>query len=76
MSARAGPTSLPMIPRKYSTLDGYADDVVEIGRALDLEGAVFVGHSVSAMIGALASLKAPGMFARPRDGRAVAVLYR
>jgi sigma-B regulation protein RsbQ len=48
--------------RKYSKLEGYADDVVEIGRALALEDAVFVGHSVSAMIGALASLKAPGMF--------------
>jgi len=47
---------------KYGTLAGYADDVVEIGRALKLENAVFVGHSVSAMIGALASLKAPGMF--------------
>ena len=47
---------------KYSTLDGYAGDVVEIGRALGLEDAVFVGHSVSAMIGALASVKAPGMF--------------
>jgi len=49
-------------PAKYSTLDGYADDVVEIGRELGIEGGVFVGHSVSAMIGALASLKAPGMF--------------
>jgi sigma-B regulation protein RsbQ len=49
-------------PHKYGDLSGYADDVVEIGRALDLEGAVFVGHSVSAMIGALATLKAPGMF--------------
>lgn len=47
---------------KYSNLQGYADDVVEIGRALDLKDAVFVGHSVSAMIGALASLKAPDMF--------------
>lgn len=47
---------------KYASLEGYADDVVEIGRALGLENAVFVGHSVSAMIGALASLKAPGMF--------------
>jgi sigma-B regulation protein RsbQ len=47
---------------KYGTLAGYANDVVEIGRALKLESAVFVGHSVSAMIGALASLKAPGMF--------------
>jgi sigma-B regulation protein RsbQ len=48
--------------QKYASLDGYAEDVVEIGRALELNGAVFVGHSVSAMIGALASIKAPGMF--------------
>ena len=48
--------------KKYSTLAAYADDVVEIGKELDLEHAVFVGHSVSAMIGLLASLKAPGMF--------------
>lgn len=48
--------------KKYSTLDGYADDVVEIGKELGLKGVVFVGHSVSAMIGLLASLKAPGMF--------------
>jgi sigma-B regulation protein RsbQ len=47
---------------KYSTLAGYADDVVDIGHELDLQGAVFVGHSVSAMIGLLASLRAPGMF--------------
>jgi sigma-B regulation protein RsbQ len=49
---------------KYGTLCGYADDVVEIGRALDLNDAVFVGHSVSAMIGALAVLKAPDMFSQ------------
>ena len=47
---------------KYSRLEGYAEDVVEIGRALELRNAIFVGHSVSAMIGALASLRAPGMF--------------
>lgn len=47
---------------KYSDLAGYADDVVEIGHALGLANAVFVGHSVSAMIGALATRKAPGMF--------------
>jgi sigma-B regulation protein RsbQ len=50
------------VSEKYSSLAGYADDVVEIGNELDLKNAVFVGHSVSAMIGALASLKAPGMF--------------
>ena len=47
---------------RYSSLSGYADDVVEIGHTLGLENAVFVGHSVSAMIGALATLKAPDMF--------------
>lgn len=48
--------------QKYSSLEGYARDVVEIGEALQLTDAVFVGHSVSAMIGALATLEAPGMF--------------
>jgi sigma-B regulation protein RsbQ len=49
---------------KYSTLGGYADDVVEIGRELGLKDAVFVGHSVSCMIGALATQRAPGMFGK------------
>lgn len=49
---------------KYSSLEGYADDVVEIGRELKLQEAVFVGHSVSSMIGVLASQKAPGMFGK------------
>jgi len=48
--------------QKYSTLEGYADDVVQIGNELGLKGAIFVGHSVSGMIGLLASLKAPEMF--------------
>ncbi|MGY3695128.1 sigma-B regulation protein RsbQ [Bradyrhizobium sp. USDA 3240] len=49
---------------KYSTLAGYADDVVEIGRELGLKDTIFVGHSVSCMIGALAAQKAPGMFGK------------
>jgi sigma-B regulation protein RsbQ len=49
---------------KYSTLAGYAEDVIEIGRELRLTDAVFVGHSVSSMIGALAVEKAPGMFGK------------
>jgi sigma-B regulation protein RsbQ len=49
-------------PAKYADLAGYADDIVEIGQALGLSRAVFVGHSVSAMIGMLASFKAPDMF--------------
>jgi sigma-B regulation protein RsbQ len=51
-------------PEKYATLSGYADDVIEILRELDLTDVVFVGHSVSAMIGALASLKNPELFAK------------
>lgn len=49
-------------PERYANLDGFAEDVVEIGQALELHQAVFVGHSVSAMIGALATLRAPAMF--------------
>jgi len=49
---------------KYSTLAGYADDLVEIGHELGLKDAVFVGHSVSSMIGALAVQKAPKMFGK------------
>src|SRR3954471_16314551 len=48
--------------KKYSTLSGYADDVVEIGQALGLKDAVFVGHSVSAMIGVLAAIKDSTLF--------------
>jgi len=49
---------------KYSSLSGYADDVVEIGRELGLKDSVFVGHSVSSMIGVLAARQAPGMFSK------------
>lgn len=48
--------------KKYSSLEGYANDLVEIGRNLELRDAIFVGHSVSAMIGMLASLHAPELF--------------
>ena len=49
---------------KYLALSGYADDVVEIGREAGLKDAIYVGHSVSSMIGALAAQKAPGMFGK------------
>jgi sigma-B regulation protein RsbQ len=48
---------------KYDLLDGYADDLIEIIREVADEPVVFVGHSVSAMIGLIASLKAPQLFA-------------
>ena len=49
-------------PQKYASLRGYATDVVEICRALELTDVVFVGHSVSAMIGVLALQEAPEVF--------------
>ncbi len=49
-------------PGKYSSLDGYADDVVELCRELGVRDGVFVGHSVSAMIGVLAAKQAPDLF--------------
>lgn len=50
-------------PDKYSSLDGYADDILTICRELELSDVIFVGHSVSAMTGVLASLRAPELFA-------------
>lgn len=48
---------------KYASLDGYADDLLEIIDAYATRPVIFVGHSVSAMIGLLASIKAPQHFA-------------
>jgi sigma-B regulation protein RsbQ len=49
-------------PRRYGTLDGYAADVLDVLRALDLRDVIFVGHSVSAMIGVLAAVREPDRF--------------
>jgi sigma-B regulation protein RsbQ len=49
-------------PEKYNSLQGYASDIVEVCRALELRDAVLVGHSVSAMIGVLACQQAPELF--------------
>ncbi|MDP9134232.1 MAG: alpha/beta hydrolase [Actinomycetota bacterium] len=49
-------------PRRHSSLAGYAEDVLEICAALELERVIFVGHSVSAMIGVLAAIREPERF--------------
>ncbi len=49
-------------PEKYASLQGYAEDVVAIGRELGVDGGVYVGHSVSAMVGVLAAKAAPELF--------------
>jgi len=47
---------------KYSTLDGYASDVIEIIDELSLKDVVFVGHSVSSMVGVVAAARRPECF--------------
>ncbi|WP_435923448.1 alpha/beta fold hydrolase [Paenibacillus sp. DYY-L-2] len=49
-------------PVKYSDLYGYAEDTLEICEALDLKDAIYVGHSVGATIGILASIRKPEYF--------------
>lgn len=51
-------------PTKYSNLNGYADDILEICHGLQLDNVIFVGHSVSSMIGLLAANREPSIFAR------------
>ncbi|RYY51510.1 MAG: alpha/beta hydrolase [Chitinophagaceae bacterium] len=47
---------------KYNDLAGYAQDVLDVCHALDLRDVIFVGHSVSSMIGAIAAIREPKMF--------------
>ena len=49
---------------RYSSLHGYADDILDIVEELDLTDVVFVGHSVAAMMGVLAVAKDPSRFAK------------
>ncbi|UPO76216.1 MULTISPECIES: alpha/beta fold hydrolase [Arthrobacter] len=66
---------------KYSSLDGYVSDLLDICAELDLRDATFVGHSVSAMMAVAAAAAAPQYFSdlvllasspsymdRPEDG--------
>jgi sigma-B regulation protein RsbQ len=52
-------------PDKYANLSGYAQDVIDVCDALDLNsGVIFIGHSVSCSVGLLASIARPGLFAK------------
>jgi sigma-B regulation protein RsbQ len=61
-SGQADPTAWS--EQRYSSLDGYATDVLEVCEELDLREVTFVGHSVSAVIGVLAAARAPERFSR------------
>jgi sigma-B regulation protein RsbQ len=56
-SARA-----PYDPKRYATLDGFAQDILDVVRALDLHDVILVGHSVSSIIGVLAINQEPDRF--------------
>lgn len=59
----AGDSDLAAYSRsKYDSLHGYPDDLQEILQSLDLQDVVFVGHSVSAMMGVLAATREPERF--------------
>lgn len=59
----SGKSELPAYnAERYSNLNGYAMDILEICEALGLEDVIFVGHSVSSMIGILAAIKRPEYF--------------
>jgi sigma-B regulation protein RsbQ len=61
----AGKSDLSQYSReKYGTLDGYAQDVLDIIDAVSGAPVTFVGHSVSSMIGVLAANRRPGAFER------------
>ncbi len=47
---------------KYDSLQGYAQDIIEICDELKLSNIIFVGHSVSCMIGVLAAIQRPQLF--------------
>jgi sigma-B regulation protein RsbQ len=61
----AGGSDLSAYDRgKYASLQGYAEDILEICRDLELHDVIFVGHSVSAMMGVLAAAAEPNRFAK------------
>jgi pimeloyl-ACP methyl ester carboxylesterase len=49
---------------RYSTLHGYADDLLTILDELEVDSCIFVGHSVSGMVGCLASIERPFLFSK------------
>lgn len=48
--------------KKYDSLEGYAQDIIEICEELQLTNVIFVGHSVSCMMGVLAAIQRPDLF--------------
>jgi pimeloyl-ACP methyl ester carboxylesterase len=49
---------------RYSTLEGFAYDLLAILEELHVESCIFVGHSVSGMVGVIASISRPDLFSK------------
>jgi sigma-B regulation protein RsbQ len=49
---------------RYGHLDGYVQDVLDVCAELDLKDVIFVGHSVSSVVGMLAAIREPERFKR------------
>ncbi|KAJ6810838.1 strigolactone esterase D14-like [Iris pallida] len=65
-SSAVDPSSLPDAgsdPSRYSSLGGLADDLVSLLDEMELGRVVFVGHSMAGMVGCLASVRRPDLFA-------------
>ncbi|MGW4227037.1 alpha/beta fold hydrolase [Streptomyces bauhiniae] len=73
-SGRADPSAWD--EGRYSSLEGYALDVLEVCEELDLRDVAFVGHSVSAMDGSARGGEGTAPRLPSGDGRAVAALHR
>lgn len=50
--------------QRYSSLEGFAYDVIAILDELQVHSCIYVGHSVSAMIGLIASITRPDLFTK------------
>jgi sigma-B regulation protein RsbQ len=50
--------------KRYGQLEGYAEDIIEICDDLHLSDAIFIGHSVSSIIGAIAAIQKPKLFSK------------
>jgi pimeloyl-ACP methyl ester carboxylesterase len=51
-------------PARYSSLHGYADDLLALLDELAIHSCIFVGHSVAGMVGCLASIQRPLLFSK------------
>jgi len=49
-------------PEKYFSYEAFSDDLIALFEELNIDSTVFVGHSMSAMIGCIASIKRPNLF--------------